>query len=168
MLQSVNALLAIKLTEATWKSQPVDCFLEKTRAGMFKDNLSVTAASSSLDTPYHDLSSHQNYSDDSEYNSALWPTPGQTSPANPTPCQPLPPRQDPYSDRDGSVHTGTPVPLYTVPATHFSVTSGASGGDSSVTVMGAPGGRAGEEMLWTHPALGETRQPGWLPWRVES
>lgn len=135
---------------------------------MFKDNLSVTAASSSLDTPYHDLSSYQNFSDDSEYNSALWPTPEQSSLVNPTPPQPLPPQQGPYAERDGSVHTGTPVPLYSVPATHFSVTSGASGGDSSATVMGAPGGRAGEEMLQTHPTLGETRQSAWLSWRVES
>nr|XP_034368631.1 protein transport protein Sec16B isoform X4 [Arvicanthis niloticus] len=137
--------------------------LEQNRTGDLRDPGSTSSdiygARGTTDAPYRNLSSHQNYSDDSEYNSALWPTPEQTSLANPTPHQPFPLQQDPYSDRDGSVHTGTPVPLYSVPATHFSVASGASGGDSSVAVMGAPGGRAGEETLKTHPALGENTVP---------
>lgn len=133
---------------------------------MSKDDLSVTAASSSLDIPYPDLSGHQNYSEDSEYSSPLWPTPERTSLTNPITQQPFSLQRDTYAEADGSGHMGTPVPLYSVPATHLSATSGASG--SSVAVTGAPGGRVGEEMLWTHPALGETCQPGWVPWRAES
>lgn len=52
------------------------------------------------------------------------------------------------------------MPLYSVPATHLAVTSGASG--SSVAVTGTPGGRVGEDMLRTHPAFGEntmTQEP---------
>lgn len=134
---------------------------------MYKNDLSVTAAASSLDTPYHDLYGQQNYSEDSEYSSALWPTSEQTSLTNTTPQQPFPLQRDTYSERDGPVHTGTPVPLYSVPATHLTVTSGSSGG-SGVAVTGAPGGRVGEEMLLKHPALGKTCQPGWVPRRVES
>lgn len=133
---------------------------------MFKDDLSVTAASSSLDTPYHDLSGHQNYSEDSGYSPALWPTPEQTNLTNPIPQPPFPVPRDTYSERDGSAHLGNPVPLYSVPATHLSATSGASG--SNVAVTRPPGGGVGEEMLRTHPALGKTRQPGWVPWRVAS
>lgn len=132
---------------------------------MFKD-LSVTAASSSLVTPYPDLSGHQNYSEDSEYSSTLWPTPEQTSLTNPIAQQPFPLQRDTYSERDGSGHMGTPVPLYSVPATHLAATSGASG--SSAAVMGPPGGRVGEENLRTHPALGEAHQLAWVPCWVES
>lgn len=141
--------------------------LEQNRTGDLRDPdltpSDIHGTRGTPDTFYHDLSGHQNYSEDSEYNSVLWLTPEQTSLANPTPQQPFPLQRDTYLDRDSSVHTGTPVPLYSVPETHFPVTSGASGGDSSVTVMGVPGGRAGEEMLRTHPALGKTRQPGWVP-----
>jgi hypothetical protein len=121
----------------------------------------LTAAASSLDTPYPDLSGHQNYSEDSEYSSTLWSTAEQTSLTNPLAQQSFPLQRDTYSG-----HMGTPVPLYSVPATHLAVTSGASG--SSVAVTGTPGGRVGEDMLRTHPAFGETRQPAWVPWWVES
>lgn len=131
---------------------------------MLKNDLSVTPTSSSLDIPYQDLSGYQSYSGDPGYRSSPWPTPEQTGLTQPIPQQPFPLQRDAYPERDGSRYTGTPVPLYSVPATHLPATSG--GG--SVAVPGAPGGRVGEEMLRMHPSLGKTCQPGWAPWRVES
>lgn len=142
-----------------------DCFVERARAGMAENDLSVTATSSSLDTSYQDLPGYQSYAGDPGYSSAPWPTPEQTGLTQPIPQQPLPLQRDPYSEREGLGHMGTPVPLYSVPATHMSVTSG-DGSNHSVAVTGAPGARAGEEMPRTHPSLGKTCQPGggWKSW----
>ncbi|XP_076403883.1 protein transport protein Sec16B isoform X1 [Peromyscus maniculatus bairdii] len=107
------------------------------------------------DIPYQDLSGYQSYSGDPGYRSSPWPTPEQTGLTQPIPQQPFPLQRDAYPERDGSRYTGTPVPLYSVPATHLPATSG--GG--SVAVPGAPGGRVGEEMLRMHPSLGETTAP---------
>lgn len=126
---------------------------------MAGNDLSVTATSSSLDTSYQDLPGYQSYAGDPGYSSAPWPTPEQTGLTQPIPQQPLPPQRDPYSEREGLGHMGTPVPLYSVPATHMSVTSG-DGSNHGVAVTGAPGARAGEEMPRTHPSLGKTCQPG--------
>ncbi|XP_031242187.1 protein transport protein Sec16B isoform X3 [Mastomys coucha] len=135
--------------------------LEQNRTGTLRDPASTSSdiygVGGTTDIPYPDLSGHQNYSEDSEYSSPLWPTPERTSLSNPITQQPFSLQRDTYAEADGSGHMGTPVPLYSVPATHLSATSGASG--SSVAVTGAPGGRVGEEMLWTHPALGENRMP---------
>lgn len=136
--------------------------LEQTRTGDLRDPdltpSDIYGARGTTDTPYRDLYGQQNYSEDSEYSSALWPTSEQTSLTNPTPQQPFPLQRDTYSERDGPVHMGTPVPLYSVPATHLTVISGSSSG-SGVAVTGAPGGRVGEEMLQKHPALGENTVP---------
>ncbi|XP_052056560.1 protein transport protein Sec16B [Apodemus sylvaticus] len=135
--------------------------LEQSRTGDLRDADStpsdIYATGGTTDTPYHDLSGHQNYSEDSGYSPALRPTPEQTSLTNPIPQPPFPVLRDIYSERDGSAHMGNPVPLYSVPATHLSATSGASG--SNVAVTGPPGGGVGEEMLRTHPALGENTMP---------
>ncbi|KAL6087792.1 hypothetical protein STEG23_005159, partial [Scotinomys teguina] len=113
------------------------------------------------DTPYQDLSGYQSYLGDPGYSSGPWPTPEQTGLTQPIPQQPFPLQRDIYSERDGSRHMGTPVPLYSVPATHLSATGGGGGGigGSSVAVTGAPGGRVGEEMLRIHPSLGENTAP---------
>ena len=133
--------------------------LEQNRTGAPRDPDStpsdIYGAGGTTDTPYPDLSGHQNYSEDSEYSSTLWSTAEQTSLTNPLAQQSFPLQRDTYSG-----HMGTPVPLYSVPATHLAVTSGASG--SSVAVTGTPGGRVGEDMLRTHPAFGEntmTQEP---------
>nr|BAB61034.1 RGPR-p117 [Mus musculus] len=133
--------------------------LEQNRTGALRDPDStpsdIYGAGGTTDTPYPDLSGHQNYSEDSEYSSTLWSTAEQTSLTNPLAQQSFPLQRDTYSG-----HMGTPVPLYSVPATHLAVTSGASG--SSVAVTGTPGGRVGEDMLRTHPAFGEntmTQEP---------
>lgn len=126
---------------------------------MAKNDLSVTATSSSLDTSYRDLSGHPSYAGDPGYSSVLWPMPEQTGLTQPIPQQPLSLQRDSYSEREGLGHMGTPVPLYSVPATHLSVTSG-DVSNNSMAVTGAPGARAGEEMPWIHPSLGKTCQPG--------
>lgn len=130
--------------------------LEQNRSGALEDfdstRSDIYGAGRTTDTPYQDLSGHQGYSEDPGYSSALWPAPEQMGPTQPIPQQPVPLQQDTYSEREGSGHTGTPVPLYSVPAAHLSVTSGGGGG--SVTLTGAPGERVGEEMLQIHPVLG--------------
>ncbi|CAO2637365.1 Protein transport protein Sec16B [Lemmus lemmus] len=127
---------------------------ERARAGMFKNDLSVTATSSSLDTSYQDLSGYQSYTGDPGYSSVPWPMPEQTGLTQPIPQQPLSLQRDTYSEREGLGHMGTPVALYSVPATHLSVTGGDIS-NNSMTVTGAPGARAGEEIPRIHPSLGE-------------
>ncbi|CAH6789344.1 protein transport protein Sec16B [Phodopus roborovskii] len=135
--------------------------LEQNKTGDYRDPDSIHSdiygTRRTPDIPYQDLSGYQSYLGDLGYSSALWQTPEQTGLTQPTLQQPFPLHRDAYSEREDSGHMGTPVPLYSVPATHLSVTSG--GGSSSMAVTGAPGGRDGEEMLQIHPSLGENMAP---------
>ncbi|XP_016830371.1 protein transport protein Sec16B isoform X2 [Cricetulus griseus] len=138
--------------------------LEQNKTGDYRDPDSIHSdiygTRGAPDIPYQDLSGYQSYSGDPGYSSALWPTPEQTGLTQPTPQKPFPLHQDAYLEREGSGHMGTPVPLYSVPATHLSVSSGGgSSSSSSMAVTGAPGGRAGEEMLRIHSSLGENTAP---------
>ncbi|XP_041518570.1 protein transport protein Sec16B isoform X1 [Microtus oregoni] len=136
--------------------------LEQSKAGDLGDlgstNSHIYGGRGTTDTSYQDLPGYQSYAGDPGYSSVPWPTPEQTGLTQPIPQQPLPPQRDPYSEREGLGYMGTPVPLYSVPATHLSMTSG-DGSNKSVAVTGAPGARAGEEMLRIHPSLGENTAP---------
>ncbi|XP_029416056.1 protein transport protein Sec16B isoform X3 [Nannospalax galili] len=132
--------------------------LEKKRAGDLGDPDSacsaISGARGTTDTFYQELSGYQGYSEDPGYHAALWPTPAPTGLSQPSPHQPFPLQQGPYSEGGGAGHMGVPVPLYSVPATHLPLTSGGSNSSSNsgVTVTGAPGER---DMPQIHPALGE-------------
>ncbi|KAM7336125.1 hypothetical protein ACRRTK_004618 [Alexandromys fortis] len=136
--------------------------LEQSKAGDLGDlsstNSHIYGARGTTDTSYQDLPGYQSYAGDPGYSSVPWPMPEQTGLTQTIPQQPLPPQRDPYSEREGLGYIGTPVPLYSVPATHLSVTSG-DGSNNSVAVTGAPGARAGEEMPRIHPSLGENTAP---------
>ncbi|KAH0514713.1 Protein transport protein Sec16B [Microtus ochrogaster] len=136
--------------------------LEQSKAGDLGDlsstNSHIYGARGTTDTTYQYLPGYQSYAGDPGYSSVPWPTPEQTGLTQPIPQQPLPPQRDPYSEREGLGYMGTPVPLYSVPATRLSVTSG-DGSNKSVAVTGAPGARAGEEMARIHPSLGENTAP---------
>uniref|UniRef100_A0A1U8BR35 Protein transport protein sec16 n=1 Tax=Mesocricetus auratus TaxID=10036 RepID=A0A1U8BR35_MESAU len=136
--------------------------LEQNKTGDYSDPDSIHSdiygTRGTPDTPYRDLSGYQSYSGDPGFNSAPWPTPEQTGLTQPIPHQPFPLHRDACSEREGSGHTGTSVPLYSVPATHVSVSSG-GGSSSGMAARGSPGGRAGEETLWIQPSLGENTAP---------
>ncbi|KAL1774915.1 transport protein Sec16B isoform X1 [Sigmodon hispidus] len=118
--------------------------------------LDIYGARGKAGTSYQDLPGYQSYSGDPGYSSAPGPTPEQTGLTLPTPQQPFP-----YSEREGSGHMRTPVPLYSTPVTHLSATSGSSdGGSISISSMPIlPGGRTGEETLQIHHSLGENTVP---------
>ncbi|XP_069890499.1 protein transport protein Sec16B [Dipodomys merriami] len=103
------------------------------------------ARRTTTDTFYQDLSGQPGSSEDPGYSSALWSTPEQTGPTQPSPRQPISLQQDPYPGGGGS------GPLYTVPETPY---SGISTGGGSVAIAGAPAGRAWEETLHIHPTPG--------------
>lgn len=118
----------------------------------------ISEARGTTDTFYQELSGHQGYSEDPQYHSARWPTPEHTGLSQPSPQQPFPLQQGPYSEGRGAGHLGAPVPLYSIPATQQPVTSGGgnSSSNSGVTVTGAPGER---DTVQIHPALGENTTP---------
>uniref|UniRef100_A0A8C6E8Y1 Protein transport protein sec16 n=1 Tax=Moschus moschiferus TaxID=68415 RepID=A0A8C6E8Y1_MOSMO len=95
-------------------------------------------------TFYQDLSGPQGNSEACGDHSALWPTPEQSGPAQPSPQQP-----GSYPTGGGSGQMGVPVPLCSVPETHLLGTSG------SMAVTGAAGGRAWEEAQQIHLPPGE-------------
>ncbi|KAL2771257.1 protein transport protein Sec16B [Daubentonia madagascariensis] len=97
---------------------------------------------------YQDLSGPRGYSEAPGHRVALWPTPEQTCPIQPSPRQPFPLQLGSHPAGGGAGQTGAPVPLYSVPEIHLP-----AGGSMAVT--GVPGGMVLEETLQTHPAPGE-------------
>ncbi|CAI9179716.1 unnamed protein product [Rangifer tarandus platyrhynchus] len=95
-------------------------------------------------TFYHDLSGPQGNSGAYGDRSALWPTPEQSRPAQPSPQQP-----GSYPTGGSSEQVGVPVPLCSVPETHLLGTGG------SVAATGAPGGSAWEGAQQIHLPPGE-------------
>ena len=104
-------------------------------------------------TFYQDLSGPQGNSGAYGDRSALWPTPEQSGPTQPSPQQP-----GSYPTGGGSGQMGVLVPLYSVPETHLLGTGG------SVAVAGAPGGRAWEGAQQIHLPPGKSCQQGSEPW----
>ncbi|XP_069932725.1 protein transport protein Sec16B isoform X1 [Oryctolagus cuniculus] len=102
--------------------------------------------SANLDTPgatgttestfYQDLPAYQRFSDAPGCEPAPWPTPTQTGLPQPFPLQPGP----------AAGPAGAPVPLYSVPETHFPV---------STEEPQAVGGQVWEDTRQTHSAPGE-------------
>ncbi|XP_062961984.1 protein transport protein Sec16B [Cynocephalus volans] len=114
-----------------------------------RSDISGARGRTAEDTSYPDLVGHQGCSEAPGYGPALWPTPEQTGPTQPSPQQSFHLQLGPYPAGGGAGQTGAPVPLYSVPETHLLGTGG------SIAVTGAPGGKVWDETLQTTPIPGE-------------
>ncbi|KAF0881000.1 SC16B protein, partial [Crocuta crocuta] len=98
---------------------------------------------------YHDLLGHQSHSEALGDRSALWPTPEQMGPGQPSSQQPIPHQPSSCPAGGGVGQMGVSVPLYSVPEVYLPGTGGCT------AVTGTPGGGAGEDTQQIHPPSAE-------------
>lgn len=108
-------------------------------------------------TFYHDLLGRQSHSEALGDRRALWPTPEQMGPGQPSSQHPIPHQPSSCPAGGGVGQMGVPVPLYSVPEVCLPGTGGC------MAVTGPPGGEAWEETQQIYPPPGKTCWPGWKP-----
>uniref|UniRef100_A0ABI7WM71 Protein transport protein sec16 n=1 Tax=Felis catus TaxID=9685 RepID=A0ABI7WM71_FELCA len=100
-------------------------------------------------TFYHDLLGRQSHSEALGDRRALWPTPEQMGPGQPSSQHPIPHQPSSCPAGGGVGQMGVPVPLYSVPEVCLPGTGGC------MAVTGPPGGEAWEETQQIYPPPAE-------------